>query len=487
MFYFYLTEIFMDYLFFTTSTIVISSTMGVLSAAEKPNIIYINADDYGVMDTHYSGRKEYNTPNIDKLASEGMIFTNAYAPAANCAPSRACCMSGQYGPRHGIFTVGSSSRGSKYLRKLIPIKNRTILSDENITMAEALHAAGYTTIHLGKWHLGKDPKTQGFDVNIGGDHTGSPAGGYFAPFKKGPMKRYNDQYPKGTHLTDIFADQAAKFIKGHKDKPFFMYMAYYSVHGPLQPVPEFIDKYKNVPNLNHVYASMVEKMDEGIGKIMRTLDKLGLTDNTLVLFTSDNGAICKTSVQHPYRAGKGSYFEGGIRVPLCVRWPEKVKPGTKCDVPVIGIDFYPTFLAAAGAEIPKGKVLDGVNLMPLLSQSGTIAKRALYFHFPIYLQAYDGIRDESHDLFFRTRPGSVVIYGNWKLHEYFENGDLELFNLSEDIGERKNIASKMPEKAQELYAMMKNWRTKVKAPVPTKLNPCYNPDKAGTKRGKKKR
>ena len=474
----------MKYNRFFSTAVFAATTVSASVASEKPNIIYINADDYGVMDVGFNGDKRYNTPNIDKLASEGMIFTNAYAPAANCAPSRACCMSGQYGPRHGIYTVGSSERGSKNRRKLIPTKNKTTLPDENITMAEALQADGYKTIHLGKWHLGDDPKTQGFDVNIGGDHSGGPSGGYFAPFTKGSMKQYNDQYPKGTHRADIFADQAIKFMNVNKKKPFFMYMAYYSVHGPLKPVPEFIDKYQDKPQINPAYASMIEKMDQSIGKIINTLDKLGLKQNTLVLFTSDNGGVLPTSNQTPYRAGKGSYFEGGIRVPLCVRWPAKITPGTKCDVPVIGIDFYPTFLAAASAPIPDSKILDGVNLMPLLSQTGSISDRVLYCHFPIYLQSPNYKTDAFHDPYFRTRPGSILRYGKWKFHEYFENGDLELYDLSKDIGERKNVALEYPEKTQELYTMLKKWRAKINAPVPTELNPDYAPD---TKIEKKKK
>jgi arylsulfatase A-like enzyme len=443
--------------------------------AERPNIIYINADDLGVMDVHFMGRAEYHTPNLDRLAAEGMVFLNAYAPAANCAPSRACCMSGQYTPRNGIYTVGSSERGKKTRRKLIPIKNNITLSDSNLTIAEALKDAGYTTIHLGKWHLGDDPRTQGFDINIGGDHSGGPHGGYFVPFKKGSMKKYNSQYPKGTHRADIFADQAIRFMQSHQDTPFFMYMAYYSVHSGLQPVPEFIKKYKGVPGINPAYASMIEKMDQSIGKILDEVERLGLKDNTMVLFTSDNGGVFNYSKQRPYRAGKGSYFDGGIRVPLCVRWPGKIKPGTKCNVPVIGVDYYPTFLAAAGVPVPKGKILDGENLMPLLTQSGSIPKRAIYFHFPIYLQ---GGNKDTHDVWFRTRPGSVIIDGKWKLHEYFEDGRLELYNLADDIGERRGLASAMPEKVQELHAKLKKWRRDTHAPVPTKRNPAYKADTA---------
>ncbi len=441
------------------------------TALAKPNIIYINADDYGIMDIGYNSDR-YQTPNLDRLAKEGMVFTEAYAPAANCAPSRACVMSGQYGPRHGVYTVNNSDRGKAQHRKLVPIKNTLHLDDEMVTIPEALKAGGYKTIHLGKWHLGEDPCTQGFDYNVGGGASGSPYGGYFVPFK-GPMAKYNE-FGKGTHSGDIFADKAIDFLKEHGDEPFFMHMAYYLVHSPIQKVPGMVEKYEDIENLNAAYASMVEKMDESIGKIIAELDALGLRDNTLVLFTSDNGGICKTSSQAPYRAGKGSYFEGGIREPMLVRWPAKVKAGTTCNVPVIGIDFFPTFLEAAGLPVPQGKVLDGTSLMPLLSQKGTLPDRALYWHFPIYLQKYAGVEDESHDSLFRTRPGSVVHLGKWKLHEYFEDGRLELYNLDADIGERTNLAAKMPEKVTELHTLLKEWRTEVDALVPTELNPKYD-------------
>ena len=443
-------------------------------AAERPNIIYINADDLGVMDVGFMGRKEYRTPNLDRLAAEGMVFTDAYAPAANCAPSRACCISGQYSSRHGVYTVGSSERGKGTDRKIIPVPNKRHLPDDNFTMAEALQAGGYKTIHLGKWHLGEDPQTQGFDVNIGGDTSGGPSGGgYFSPFSSGPMQPFSDQYSKGTHRCDIFADQAIQFMQANQKRPFFMHMAYYSVHAGLEPVPGMVEKYKAVKGINAAYASMIEKMDESIGKIVTELDRLGLKENTLVLFTSDNGGLRHISKQDPYRSGKGSYFEGGIREPMLVRWPAKVAAHTSCEVPVIGIDFYPTFLDAAGLEIPDGKVLDGVSLMPLLTQTGKIPERALYWHFPIYLQKYAGIGDDSHDPLFRTRPGSAMRFGKWKLHEYFEDGRLELYDLSADAGERRNLAAEMPEQAKVLKQKLSAWRQEVHAPMPTKLNPKY--------------
>lgn len=440
----------------------------------QPNIIYFNADDLGVMDVGFMGRTEYHTPNLDRLAAEGMVFTEAYAPAANCAPSRAACMSGQYAARHGVYTVGSSERGKASDRKLIPVQNTRYLPDKNLTMAEALKAGGYKTIHLGKWHLGEDPKAQGFDINIGGGKTGGPSGGgYFSPFKNGPMDPFSDQYPKGTHRCDIFADQAVKFMQAHRRQPFFMHMAYYAVHAGFEPVPGMVEKYKNIDGIHPAYASMIEKMDESIGTIIAELDRLGLKENTLILFTSDNGGLRHVSTQAPYRSGKGSYFEGGIREPLLVHWPAKVQAGTTSDVPVIGIDFYPTFLEAAGLAAPEGKVLDGVSLMPLLTQKGELPDRALFWHFPIYLQKYAGAGDDSHDPLFRTRPGSAMRLGNWKLHEYFEDGRLELYDLSTDVGERTNVAAETPEKAAELHGMMKKWRSDLNCPVPTKQNPKY--------------
>ncbi len=442
------------------------------AAFAKPNIIYINADDLGIMDVGFNSER-YRTPNLDQLRMEGMLFTDAYAPAANCAPSRACVMSGQYSPRHGVYTVANSDRGSSKDRKLVPIKNTEHLEPENLTLAAALRDGGYKTIHLGKWHVGKDPLQQGFDVNIGGDQSGSPSGGYFSPFGKGSMKPYNDAYPKGTHRVDIFADQAIRFMRENRKNPFFMHMAYYSVHSKLEPVPEFIGKYQGRKDIDPVYASMIEKMDQGIGKIMAELDRLGLRENTLVLFCSDNGGICKTSSQRPFRSGKGSYFEGGIRVPLVVRWPGKVKALSMCEVPVIGTDFYPTFLEVAGLPVPAGKLLDGESLVPLLTQNGTFPERALFWHFPIYLQKYAGAGDDAHDALFRTRPGSAVRMGGWKLHEYFEDGRLELYDLEADPGERMNMAGIHPEKCAKMHAVLKKWRDATKAPVPDTPNPDY--------------
>ena len=441
-------------------------------AQEHVNVIYINADDLGVMDVGFNSDR-YITPNIDQLRAEGMLFTEAYAPAANCAPSRACVLSGQYGPRHGVYTVGGSARGDSRTRKIIPAKSIGGLNPENANIGTVFRKNGYKTIHLGKWHAGVKSLESGFDVNIGGSRTGRPGdGGYFSPFSKGPMERFNERYPEGTHRVDIYADQAIQFMREHKARPFFMHMAYYAVHTPLERVPEFVHKYDS-DTVQVAYATMIEKMDQGIGHILDELDRLGLKENTLVLFCSDNGGIRYISHQDPYRSGKGSYLEGGIREPLVVRWPKVIKANSSCAVPVSGIDFFPTFLAATGVEKPEDKILDGVSLVPLFN-GNKIADRALFWHFPIYLESYAGEHDHAHDPVFRTRPGSVIRKGNWKLHEYFEDGHLELYNLKTDLGERKNVAHEMSEKTKELYEELKQWRTEINAPVPVEKNPEYD-------------
>ena len=440
-------------------------------AGRKPNIVYINIDDMGWTDLGFMGSRFYETPHIDRLASEGMVFTHAYTPAANCAPSRACVFSGQYTPRHGVYTVASSERGNAKHRKLIPTENSTVLPDEKVTMAEALRAGGYVTCHAGKWHLGADPKTQGFDVNIGGNHAGHPRS-YFSPYKNPDLK----DGPKGEHLADRLTDEVIGFVKANQDRPFFLHFAPYSVHTPLQAKANVIAKYKGKMSTdrhkNAVYAAMVETLDTNIGRLMNKLDELKLRDNTFVLFCSDNGGVYKISKQWPLRAGKGAYYEGGIREPMIVRWPGKVAAGAKCETPVCGIDFYPTFLDVVGLEKPTGYLLDGVSLVPLLTGRGKLSERPLFWHFPIYLQ---GGNAETQDVLFRTRPGSAVRLGDWKLIEYFEDGgSRELYNLKNDPGEKSNLIGKELRKVAELHGLLKKWRARVQAPVPDRANPRYD-------------
>ena len=439
----------------------------------QPNILLINIDDMGWRDVGFMGSEYYETPNLDALAAEGMIFTNAYAAASNCAPSRACMMSGQWTPRHGIYTVSNSDRGKSKDRKLIPTVNNEYMPDDNILIPEVLKKAGYTTCHAGKWHLTDDPSLRGFDVNIGGSHAGNP-GSYYPPYKNVPsLKPPTDDY----YLTNLIMDKTLDFVKTTGQNPFFLYYSPYAVHTPINPVESLLPKYEAKPEWNGQnnakYATMVENVDTQIGRLIALLKETGKLENTFILFISDNGGHYRITKQWPLRAGKGSYYEGGIREPMFVRWPGKIKPGTKTDVPVTNLDFYPTLLEVAGVEKPGDKVLDGKSILPVLRGNGDLEERPLYWHFPIYLEAYVKNDTTTQDPLFRTRPGSAIRLGDWKLIQYFENNDIELYNLKTDIGEKKNLAASNPDKKTELLQMLEDWRSETNAPVPDELNPEY--------------
>lgn len=438
----------------------------------KPNILLINIDDMGWRDVGFMGSEYYETPNIDALAAEGMIFTNAYAAASNCAPSRACMMSGQWTPRHGIYTVANSDRGKSKDRKLIPTVNNETMADDNLLIPEILKKAGYKTCHAGKWHLSDDPLLHGFDVNIGGSHAGNP-GSYYPPYKNVALDPPSEDY----YLTNLIMDMTLEFIKTVNDKPFFLYYSPYAVHTPINPVKELLAKYENKPEWNGQnnaeYATMVENLDTQIGRLIALLQESGKLENTFILFISDNGGHYGITKQWPLRAGKGSYYEGGIREPMFVRWPGKIKPGTKTDIPVTNLDFYPTLLEVAGIEKPVDKVLDGQSILPVLSENGELKGRPLFWHFPIYLEAYVKNDTTTQDPLFRTRPGSAIRSGDWKLIQYFENNDIELYNLKDDIGEKTNLAESNPSKTKELLSLLETWRAETKAPVPVELNPDF--------------
>ncbi|MFC1725462.1 sulfatase [candidate division KSB1 bacterium] len=450
------------------------------SKDRKPNIVFLYIDDMGWKDTGFMGSRYYETPNIDKLAEGGKIFTNAYANAPNCAPSRACLLSGQYSPRHGIYTVNSSERGSKFRRKIIPVPNNTVLPSDIVTFPEVLRSSGYTCGHFGKWHLGDKTETlptgQGFDKNAGGNLAGHPKS-YFSPYSN---KNLEDG-PEGEYLTDRLNDEAIRFIENNRDNPFFLYLSHYAVHSPIRGKKEILNKYKNKPGIggqkDPVYAAMIESIDIGVGNILEKLQELNLIESTVIFFFSDNGGVVgprKTTSNKPLRGGKGMLYEGGIREPAFVYWPGVVKPDSKCDEPVIGTDLFPTFLEIAGCEIPDEKILDGKSIVPLLKGEKELEREALFWHFPAYLE---GKADGARDPYFRTRPCGAVRKGDWKLIEYFEDGDLELYNLKDDIGETENLTLKMPEKVDELFKLMVEWRRSVNAPVPKEKNPFYDPEK----------
>jgi arylsulfatase A-like enzyme len=443
------------------------------SQIDAPNIILINVDDLGWKDLGVYGSQVYRTPNIDRLANEGILFNQAYSAAANCAPSRACMLTGLQTPRHGIYTVGSSERGDARNRKLIPVKNTTVLPDRFITLAEMLKASGYYSMHIGKWHLGNDPCQQGFDQNIAGTKAGLPAT-YFSPYSNPKLS----DGPAGEYLTDRLTQEAIDFIAKNHQKKIFLYLPYYTVHTPLMAKSDIVSKYdvKSMPSgqQNVVYAAMIESLDQNIGLLLSALEKYHLVENTLLIFTSDNGGICHVSSQAPLRAGKGSYYEGGIRVPLIIRWPEHIDPGSISEIPVSNLDFFPTIKELISSEVHSKYPLDGVSLLPLLLNKGELNDRALFWHFPIYLEKYAGVSDQARDTLFRTRPGSVIRHGDWKLHEYFEDGGIELYHLGRDLSEQHNLITTYPDVADRLMHELHIWRQKMNAPVPTKHNPRYS-------------
>ncbi len=441
-----------------------------VQAKQKPNIVFIFADDLGWKDVGYNGNDYYETPNIDKLAANGMVFTNGYASAANCAPSRASLMSGQYSPRHGVFAVGSTDRGPKKLMRLTPYPNNETLATDKITMAEALQKAGYATGCFGKWHLGDetdkaDPLSQGFDV-------------YFDSRKDDPNKKRDmPDDPKGIYSN---TKAACDFMESNSKKPFFVYLSQHAIHSSQECRPSSLQKFKNkqkgTEHNNALYAGCVFDLDDAVDIVLKKINALGLTKNTLVVFTSDNGGV-QQSTQEPLRGNKGCYYDGGIREPFIMYWPGKIKPGTTCDIPVINEDLYPTFLSVAMAEPEKGYTLDGENIMPLAFGKGVLKRESIFWHFPGYLDN-PVIRGRDND--FRTRPTTVIRKGDWKLHLFYEewmldggmdkiatNNSVELYNMKEDIGERVNLANANPQKRDELLGDLLKWLKETKAPLPS--------------------
>ncbi|MDG2256336.1 MAG: sulfatase [Opitutaceae bacterium] len=461
------------YFLMLLSAVLISSAA--FAASEKPNILFIFLDDFGWKDTSYMGSDFYESPNIDKLASEGMVFTKAYSASANCAPARACMLSGQYTPRHEIYNVGTGLRGNPKHSRLKHIPGVDTLDTSIRTWAQQIQASGYKTAMMGKWHLSDDPIPYGFDVNVGGTHSGSPPRGYYPPHPNIPSLQ---GLPEDSYLTDYLSDQADAFIRSNKDNPWMLYLTHFAVHTPLDAKKELVAKYEAKAKgelHDHVeMATMIQSVDDGIGKIQATLDELGLTDNTIVLFFSDNGGYGPATDMDPLKGYKGTYYEGGIRVPFFVKWPGVVAPGQKSSEPIIGVDVFPTLCEMTGAALPNGQDLDGVSLVSLFKgETPNLGNRALYWHFPAYLQSY-AVTDEQRDILFRSRPCSVIRVGDWKLHQYFEDGGLELYNLRDDIGETRNLAKSMNEKTSELLARLEGWREGIGAPVPNERNPQFD-------------
>lgn len=455
---------------------------------KKPNIVVIYADDLGYKDVGYQSDGAYQTPVLDQLAKEGMVFTDAYTNAANCQPARACLLSGNYTPRHHVFAVHSTSRGPKQQMRLIPIQNRDGLSEDDDTIADVLKTAGYATAHFGKWHLyskggadskgggGALPSKQGFDVTYdsfgNGEH---PEGG------KGNLKGPEND-AKGVFT---LSRKACDFMETNKDKPFFVYLAHHAPHGPYQARTSTREK---IPDL---YKACIYDMDESIGLVLQKIKELGLEKKTLVIFTSDNGG---TRSQEPLRGNKGSYYEGGIREPMIAFWPGVIKAGSTCSVPVMQADYFPTFIDLAGVKTKK--TLDGESLVPLLKQAGDLERKSIFWHMPGYL---DKPVQRGRDKIFRTRPVTVMRKGRWKLHMYLEewvldggkgaiatNNSVELYDLESDLGEHKNVANENPELRDALVKELVTWHGVVEAPIPNEKNPDYDPDAPSKKKKSKK-
>ncbi len=456
---------------------------------KQPNILFILVDDLGAHDLSYMGSTYYETPHVDRIANEGMVFTQGYAASRVCSPSRASIMTGQFTARHGITDwigarTGEAWREQGRHDKLLPAEYNHVLPKEDVSMAEAFQSAGYKTFYSGKWHLGDEgsyPEDHGFDINKGGWEKGSPIGGYFSPWTN---PRLENGAP-GENLSMRLARETANFIDANKEQPFFAFMSFYAVHGPIQTTQKKWAHYRDkaeaqgIPENgyemervlpirtvqdNPIYAGLVEHMDDAVGLVLDKLDALNLDEKTIVVFTSDNGGVASgdafSTTNYPLRGGKGYQWEGGIREPFFIKVPWLHLKGKENDVPVIGTDFYPTLLDFAGIELQPTQHIDGLSLKPLL-EGGTIDERPLYWHYPHY--GNQG-----------GNPSSIIRLGDWKLIHYYEDGSSELYKLDKDPSEQKDIADQYPDKTKELLAQLQSWLQSVNAEMP-QADPEYDP------------
>jgi len=462
-----------------------------MSLHDRPNFIFILIDDMGWKDVGCCGSMFYETPNLDRMAKEGVRFTNAYASCPVCSPTRASIMTGRYPARLGLTDyIGGNARG-----KLIDAPYIDHLPLEEKTIASALKDAGYRTYHVGKWHLGGEtyyPERHGFDINIAGCHWGAPRT-YFSPYN---IPNFENG-PDGEYLTDRITDEAVKLIKNNGDKPFFMYLSHYAVHIPIQTPQSYIKKYEQKAKElgldqqktfeegdffpcehkrdRHIirrliqsdpsYAGMVENLDENIGRILETVEETGYAQNTVVFFTSDNGGLATAegspTCNLPLSEGKGWMYEGGTKEPLLIKYPNVIKPGGVCDFPITSTDFYPTILDMAGLDFLPEQHCDGLSFYGLLQDGSTMDRDAIFWHYPHY-----GNQGGT--------PGSSVRCGDYKLIEFFEDSRLKLYNLLDDVSEENNIAEDKPNITKQLKEMLSDWRASVEAKIP-ESNPNYKP------------
>jgi arylsulfatase A-like enzyme len=428
-------------------------------APRRPNVVFVLADDLGWRELGCYGNTFNETPHLDRLASSGVRFTHAYAAAPVCSPYRAALMTGQWPARVGI---------TDYLRPADPKH----LATEHTTLAEVFKAAGYATGMIGKWHLtgyahhGAEevrPTAHGFDEAIVSERRGIGGGSYWHPYHFDPdiAQRLHDK----EYLVDRVNVEAVEFIERHKHEPFFLYVSHYAVHTRLVGQPELVAKYAsrpgagkgpNAPKNNPHLAAQLETIDEGVGMIVRKLDELGLADDTVLVFTGDNGGEDRVTSNAPLRAGKSTLYEGGIREPLIVRWPGLTPPGAVCRTPTVNCDFYPTFREALGAGPDAGHAVDGVSILPLLADpSARLPRDTFYWHYPLAKPHFLG-----------GRSAGAIRKGDWKLIEFFDTGTAELYHLADDAGERHDLAAAQPQRAKDLRRDLAAWRKRVGATIP---------------------
>jgi len=458
----------------------------------KPNFIFILIDDMGWKDLACCGSPFYQTPNLDQFRDEGIRFTDAYASCPVCSPTRASILTGRYPARVGVTNfIGGHEKG-----KVIGTPYTRYLPLEEKSLARALKSGGYNTWHVGKWHLGNEPyypEKHGFDVNVGGCHWGMPSKDYFSPWGMPTL----EDGPEGEYLTDRLTDEAIQLVENNDGSPFYMNMCYYSVHTPIQAKQETIEKHRaRVKDLgldkeeefeegdpfpcehkknrrikrrllqsDPVYAAMIDNLDENIGRLLKAVDNAGQAENTVVIFTSDNGGLATAegspTCNAPLSEGKGWMYEGGTREPLLIRWPGIVQPGSISHKPVTSPDFYPTMLEMAGLDLIPEQHCDGISFLPALKGADDLHREPMFWHYPHY-----GNQGGT--------PGCSVRCGDYKLIEFFEDGKLELYNLDEDESEDHNIAEDSPGKTKELKEMLDDWKADIEAKIP-EPNPDYEP------------
>lgn len=440
------------------------------ASRRPPNIVFLLLDDMGYADVGAYGNAYHKTPNIDRLAADGMRFTDAYAAAPNCSPTRGSILTGRWPARNRVtqYLPGNVLPYAKLLQAELPLG----LPLSEAVIAEPLQAAGYATASIGKWHLGGGdyaPQNRGFDLAFAGGHWNAHKS-MFAPH---PFVEVPDSQ-EGDYLTDRLTSEAIKFIEANQENPFFIYLPYYAIHTPIQAKQDLIDGYQGredpTGRNNAVYAAMTEGVDQSVGALVAKLDELGLSEDTMIVFFSDNGGVPRLAFNGGFRSGKGYLWEGGVREPLIIKWPGVVEPGAVERTPVQSIDFYPTILEAAGVPDLDGHAVDGESLMPLLrGQAQSWTRDTLYWHYPHYANA-------------GSTPTGSIRRGDWKLIEFFEDSHVELYQLAEDPSESNDRAAEQPERAAELQAALATWRSEVDA-LPAPPNPDYDPARAKERKG----